>query len=60
LDEDRAECAELLEAYFEWRIKGGFQPEKGDEKAFDILRRLGEEAESIYTQHAEMINGPDT
>lgn len=39
---DLEECAELLAAYFEWRLKGGFQPKDGDEKALDLLRRIGE------------------
>ena len=42
---DPEECAELLSNYFEWRLKGGFQPDGGDATAIYLLRRLGEDCQ---------------
>lgn len=46
LDSDNEMCAEFLGEYFDWRLKGGFEPEGGDNKAFDILLKLGELADN--------------
>jgi hypothetical protein len=44
---EREECAEFLMHYFEWRIKGGFEPKDGDVAAFRILLALGSVADTL-------------
>jgi hypothetical protein len=59
---NREEAAESLVAYFEWRLKGGFEPvaylgrvndegetepKNGDERAIDLLLALGRVADTL-------------
>lgn len=37
-DDDYTQALGLLADYFEWRLKGGFQPDGGDEKALKLQR----------------------
>ena len=44
---DREDCAWTLRGYFEWRLKGGFEPHQGDERALRCLTRLGAVADTF-------------
>lgn len=39
-DGDWAEALDRLAGYFEWRLKGGFQPPRGDERALALQRKI--------------------
>lgn len=43
----REECAHSLEAYFRWRLSGGFEPPQGDNRAMHLLVRLGCVADTL-------------
>lgn len=47
LSHDREECGGLLAIYFEWRLRGGFEPPRGDERAFELIRKLGRVADTL-------------
>lgn len=44
---NREECAWTLREYFAWRLKGGFEPHQGDERALRMLTRLGAVADTL-------------
>lgn len=44
---EREDAAERLIAYFNWRLKGGFQPPNGDERFEQLLLDLGRVADVL-------------
>ncbi len=43
----REEAAECLANYFLWRLRGGFEPTHGDQRATELLMQLGTVADVL-------------
>ena len=43
--EDYAKAVTLVAAYYQWRLRGGFEPENGDSRIETIVNQLAETLE---------------